>query len=95
MKEWRHEAYSSILGALSIAALESDTMTLVLQTLRSDQTLNLGSFGVWFLAFTLWLDLTTDNELADLKIPKQNFVSVPFSCLTLCIFCMKQKRDRR
>lgn len=59
--------YSSILSTLSIATLECDTVTLVLKTLRSDQTLNLRSLGVWLLAFTLGLDLTTDNELTDLE----------------------------
>ena len=41
-------------------------MTLVLQTLRGDQTLNLRSLGVRFLAFTLRLNLTTNDELANL-----------------------------
>lgn len=41
-------------------------MTLVLETLRGDETLNAGSLGVWFLAFALGLDFTTDDELADL-----------------------------
>jgi len=56
----------SILGSLSIATLESEAVTLVLQALRSDQTLDLGSLGVWLLALTLRLDLTTDDEFADI-----------------------------
>jgi len=58
---------SSILGALRVAALECDAVALVLQTLRSNQTLDLWCLGVWLLALTLWLNLTTDNELADLN----------------------------
>lgn len=41
-------------------------MALVLKPLRSNETLDLGGLGIWLLAFTLWLNLTTDNELADL-----------------------------
>jgi len=56
----------SILGSLSITALQRNTVTLVLKTLRGDQSLDLGSFGVWLLALTLWLDFTTDDKLADI-----------------------------
>jgi hypothetical protein len=41
-------------------------MTLVLKALGGDKTLDLGRLGVWLRAFFLWLNLTTDNELADL-----------------------------
>jgi hypothetical protein len=41
-------------------------MTLVLQALRSNEALDLRSLGVWFLALALRLDLTSDNELANL-----------------------------
>jgi len=58
----------SILGLLSIATLQGHTVTLVLQTLRSNETLDLGGLGVWLLSFTLWLNLTTDNELANIII---------------------------
>jgi len=57
---------SSILGTLSIATLESEAVTLVLKTLGSNQTLDLGGLGVWLLALTLGLDLTTDDKLADI-----------------------------
>jgi len=59
---------SSILGLLGIAALQRDAVTLVLETLRSNQTLDLWCLGVWLLALTLWLNLATDNELADIVI---------------------------
>lgn len=60
------KTYGSIFGSLSIATLECDPVTLVLETLRGNETLDLGSFGVWLLALTLGLDFTTDNEFADL-----------------------------
>lgn len=58
--------YSGIFGSLSVTALECDTVTLVLQTLGSNQTLNLGCFGIRLLALALGLDLPTDNKLSDL-----------------------------
>lgn len=59
--------YGSILGLLGVATLQGHTMTLVLKTLGSDKTLDLGCLGIWLLSFTLWLNLTTDNKLANLK----------------------------
>jgi hypothetical protein len=59
--------YGSILGLLGVAALQCDAVALVLKTLRSNQTLDLGSLGVWLLALALRLNLTTNNELADLN----------------------------
>jgi hypothetical protein len=38
----------------------------VLQTLRSDETLDLRRLGVWLLALALRLHFTTDDVLADL-----------------------------
>jgi len=58
--------HSSILGSLSITALQRNAVALVLEALGSNQTLDLGSLGVWLLALTLWLDFTTDDKLADL-----------------------------
>lgn len=58
--------YSSILRSLCMTALERNSMTLVLQALRSNEALDLRSLGVWFLALALRLDLTSDNELANL-----------------------------
>ena len=48
-------------------ALECDPVTLVLETLRGDQTLDLRSLGVWLLALALGLDFTTNDELANLQ----------------------------
>ena len=61
--------YSLVLDLLSLAALESGTVALVLETLGSHQSLNLGGLGVRRLALTLGLDLSSDNVLADLVFP--------------------------
>jgi hypothetical protein len=58
--------YSSILGSLSMAALECNTVALMLKTLGSDQTLDLGGLCVRLLALALGLDFTANDELADL-----------------------------
>lgn len=42
-------------------------MALVLETLGSDESLDLGGLGVGLLALTLGLDLAADDELANLK----------------------------
>jgi len=47
-------------------------VTLVLEALGSDQALDAGSLGVGLLALTLGLDLTTDDELADLFLTRFN-----------------------
>jgi len=58
--------YSSILDTLDLTTLKCNTVTLVLETLGSDEALDLGGFGIWFLAFTFGLDLTADYEFANL-----------------------------
>jgi hypothetical protein len=57
-----------VLDLLSLAALESDAMTLVLKTLGGDEPLDLGGLGVRRLALALGLDLATDDVLADIVI---------------------------
>jgi hypothetical protein len=42
-------------------------MTLVLQSLGRDQSLDLWCLGVWLLAFAFGLDLATDDILPDLS----------------------------
>jgi len=64
--EREERTYGSILGTLSVTALQRNAVALVLETLRGDQSLDLGSLGVWLLALTLRLDFTTDDKLADL-----------------------------
>ena len=73
------KTYRSILGCLSIAALECNAVTLVLETLRSDETLDLGGLGVWLLALILGLDFTADDELADLLSSLNQHLS-PSTC---------------
>jgi len=58
-------------------------VALVLQTLGSNQTLDLRGLGVWLLAFTLWLDLSADNELANLKFPNRTSLALKFLAHTL------------
>lgn len=58
--------YGGILGSFRAAALECDTVALVLQTLGSNQTLDLGGLGVGLGTLLLGLDLTADDELANL-----------------------------
>lgn len=60
--------HSSILGGFGLATLERHSVTLVLETLRGDETLDTGCFGVGFLAFALGLDFAADDEFADLAI---------------------------
>lgn len=56
----------SLAGSLSAAALDGNALALVLQTLGSDQTLDLGGLGVLLLA--LLGDGTADDELADIVL---------------------------
>jgi hypothetical protein len=58
-------------------------VALVLQTLGSNQALDLRGLGVWLLALTLWLDFTADNELADLKFPNRTSLALKFLAHTL------------
>jgi hypothetical protein len=58
--------YGLILDLLSLAALERNAVTLVLQALGSDQTLDARSLGVGLLALALGLDLAANDVLADL-----------------------------
>ena len=46
ISDWSFATYSSILDTFRLSALECDTTTLVLETLRSDEALDLGGLGV-------------------------------------------------
>jgi hypothetical protein len=59
--------YGSILGSLSTSSLEGNAVALVLETLGSDESLDLGGLGVGLLALTLGLDLAADDVLANLQ----------------------------
>src|SRR4051812_8403620 len=56
----------SIAGSLSAAALDGNALALALETLGSNQTLDLGGLGVVLLA--LLGDGTADDELADVVL---------------------------
>ena len=43
-------------------------MTLVLETLGSDEALDAGCLGVGFFAFALGLNFAADDEFADLVV---------------------------
>ena len=58
--------YGSVLGGLGLAALEGNAVTLVLEALGGDQALDARGLGVGLGTLLLGLDLTTDDELADL-----------------------------
>jgi hypothetical protein len=68
--------YGSILAGLRAAALEGDPVALVLETLRSDETLDARSLGVRLGALLLGLDLATDDEFADLESTAGQLVCV-------------------
>lgn len=59
--------YGLVLDLLGLATLECDPVALVLETLGSNQALDLGGLGVRLGALLLGLDLTTDHVLADLQ----------------------------
>ena len=54
----------SILGGLRPSSLECKSVSLVLDALGCDESLDLGGFGVWFGAFFLGGDFSTDDKLA-------------------------------
>jgi hypothetical protein len=58
--------YRGILGRFCATTLDCDSVTLVLETLRSDETLDFRCLGVWLRALFFGSDFTTDNKLADL-----------------------------
>ena len=57
-----------LLGRFRTAALEGDAVTLALETLGSDQTLDLGGLGVFLLSLTLGGNGTADDEFPVLSI---------------------------
>ena len=58
--------YSSILSSFSTATLERNAVALVLETLRSDETLDARSLRVWLRTLLLGLDFAANDEFADL-----------------------------
>ena len=58
--------YGFILDLLGLTALQRNAVALMLEPLRGNQPLDLGSLGVRLLSLTLGLDLATDDVLADL-----------------------------
>jgi hypothetical protein len=57
----------SILLGFGATTLQGDTVPLVLETLRGDETLDLGGLGVWsFVSFGL--EFTANDELANIVL---------------------------
>lgn len=54
----------SILGRFGGSSLQSDAVSLVLDALRGDKSLDLGGFGVGLCAFLLGGDFAANDELA-------------------------------
>lgn len=67
--------YRLVLDLLGLPSLERDAVTLVLETLGSDQSLDLGGLGVRLLALLLGLDLSSNDVLADLYSRKTRRIS--------------------
>lgn len=53
-----------ILGGFCASSLECDSVSLVLQALRGDESLDLGGLGVGLRAFLLGDNFTSNNEFA-------------------------------
>lgn len=70
--------YRLVLDLLGLSALERNAVALVLQTLGSNQSLDLGGLGVRLLALSLGLDLTSDDVLADLYSGTSRYISLPY-----------------
>jgi hypothetical protein len=83
--EWV-ETYGSILRSFRAAALERHPVALVLETLRSDQALDLGGLGVRLRALLLGLDLAANDELANLNftLSESTFTNLTLSDSALC-----------
>jgi len=76
---WRRKiTYSLILDLLGLAALQRNTVTLVLEALRSNQSLDPGSLGIWPLSLTLGLNLTSNDVLTDLLSQRKSSISLCF-----------------
>jgi hypothetical protein len=66
-----------ILRRFSPTTLQSNPVALVLEALGCDESLNLGGFGVGFLAFAFWFYFAADDKFADY----QHLLLVEFSLI--------------
>ena len=66
MSDWG--VLRGVTGSLSTAALDGNALALALEALGGNQALDLGGLGVGLGALLLGLDLTADDELADLHM---------------------------
>lgn len=70
-------------------------MTFMLETLWCDETLDLGGFGVWPLAFTLWLDFSSDDEFSVNGVSVKDRIGHVLYCVFLpnIIFLVETKES--
>lgn len=62
---------SGVFGGFSASSLECDSVSLVLHSLRSDQSLDLWCFCVWLSTFLLGCNFTSNDEFADIVLLAQ------------------------
>lgn len=70
-------------------------MTLVLETLRSDEALDTGCFGIWFLVFALGFDFAADDEFADLIISHQQSAPIRITPTSVPSKDTRRKEEER
>jgi len=58
----------SILGRLGVSSLQCNAVSLVLHSLGSNESLDLGGLGVWLGALLLGHDFTSDDEFANIVL---------------------------
>ena len=58
----------SILGCLGTSSLQGDSVSLVLQSLRGNQSLDLGSLGIGLCTFLLGDNFTANDKFAVEKL---------------------------
>jgi len=68
----------SVLGRLGASSLQCDAVSLVLHALRSNESLDLGGFGIGLCTFFLGGDFTADDELANIILLGQTKESSDF-----------------
>jgi hypothetical protein len=67
----------------------------VLETLWGDESLDLGSFGVWLFAFTLWLNFSSNDKFANRGLARVHCIvsHIDFRSLPGIIFLIKTKES--
>lgn len=74
----KSDSYSCILRGFGLTPFESDSVALVLEALRCDETLDTRSFSIWFFPFSFRLYFAADDEFADLRMLEPYYVDWVF-----------------